>query len=59
MNGVLISNVQHFLKSLFDENEGYQTGKVLLSESGYVADKSTGIKCNKEQHDDANPDSYA
>ncbi len=59
MYGEVLSDVVDLLEGLLDEDEGDQGGKVLLSESGDVADKGAGIGGDEDQEDDPDPDTDA
>ena len=40
----IVSNMQDLFDGLFDENEGYQAGKILLSEPSDVANKGRSVR---------------
>ena len=52
---VLVPDVENFLESLLDEDEGDQGGKVLLGEAGDVTDEGAGVCRHQDKHQNQYP----
>ena len=59
MERVLVPDVENFLESLLDEDEGDQGGKVLLGEAGDVADEGAEVGGHQDQAEDKDPNADA
>ena len=51
----LVSYVNHLLERLLDEDEGDESGEILLCEARDVADKSGGVECHQQEETKPDP----
>lgn len=49
IDGVVVSQLQHLLEGVIDEDEAYETGKSLLGEAGEVLHQEAGIGGHQDQ----------
>lgn len=50
-----MSQFQHLLEGIVDEDEAYQTGEALLGEAGEVLDQEAGIGSHQDQAEERRP----
>lgn len=50
-----MSQFQHLLEGIVDEDEAYETGEALLGEAGEVLDQEAGIGGHQEQAEERRP----
>lgn len=49
IDGIVVSQFQHLLEGIIDEDEAYETGEALFSEAGEVLDQEAGIGGHQDQ----------
>lgn len=50
-----MSQFQHLLEGIVDEDEAYQTGEALLGEAGEVLDQEAGVGGHQDQAEERRP----
>lgn len=51
----MVSQFQHLLEGVIDENEAYKTGEALLGEAGEVLNQEAGIGGHQDQAEERRP----
>lgn len=55
IDGVVVSQLQHLLEGVIDEDEAYETGEALLGEAGEVLHQEAGIGGHQDQAEERRP----
>lgn len=55
IDGVVVSQLQHLLEGVIDEDEAYETGEALLGEAGEVLHQEAGIGGHQHQAEERRP----
>lgn len=55
VDGVVVSQLQHLLEGVIDEDEAYETGEALLGEAGEVLHQEAGIGGHQDQAEERRP----
>lgn len=55
VDGIVVSQFEHLLEGIIDEDEAYETGEALLGEPGEVLNQEAGVSGHEHQAEERRP----